>query len=104
MALCISGCRFFEGTNKPEREIVFGAPAMYGQTMVLNSRQLDSLCGADGLSRNLNDWIVTTYIDYETRDTVYRYTFIKKISKKEELTYILTPRDTLYKVIKRTVK
>lgn len=52
--------------------------------------QLDSICVADGLSQNLADWNRSFYIDFESRDTVYKYTFIKVMNKEAEEVYILS--------------
>ena len=105
VGLSVSGCGLFKRWHKPaETDVTMGNPAMFAQTMIYNARQLDSMCVVDGLSTNLNDWLISTYYDYETNERVDRYAYIKVISEDEELSYILTPRDTLYKVTKRIVK
>lgn len=108
MAMCASicGCGLFKKVPKQNEGngITFGTPVMYGQTMLINNRQLDSICVVDGISRDLDKWILTSYYDYETHNRVDRYVFIKLISETDELTYILTPKDTLYRITKRIVK
>lgn len=102
IGISVAGCGLFRkagngGNNGNET-------AMYGQTMTYNARQVDSMCVADGISSNLEDWMSMYYVDYETNEQINRYTFIKSMSESEEMVYILTPRDTLYKVTKRYVK
>lgn len=98
------GCGLFKKAHKPSTDIVIGSQSMFAQTMIYNARQLDSMCFVDGLSANLNDWLLSSFYDYETSQRIDRYAYIKVISESEELSYILTPQDTLYKVTKRIVK
>lgn len=73
-----------------------------GKTMVsvynmgITNAQLDSICLADTLSLDFNGWINAYYIDYETRDTVFKHTYIKHAEKRNETIYIVTEwRDSL---------
>ena len=93
----------FKNTDNGQTTVMT-APGMYGQTMLINARQLDSVCVVDGLSTDLEKWLVMTFYDYETGEKIDRYAFVKIIGQGEELTYILTPRDTLYEMTKRFVK
>lgn len=64
--------------------------------MGITNEQLDSICLADNLSQDLNDWLTGYFIDYETKDTVFKHTFIKTIEGKQEVIYIVTEwRDSL---------
>lgn len=105
-AICLStyGCNLFRKAQKPSSDENLGAPAMYGQTVMYNARQLDSMCVADSISSDLSKWVYMVYYDYETQERVDKYTFIKVLNENEEMTYILTPVDTLYKITKRFVK
>jgi hypothetical protein len=104
--VCVSiySCGLFRRTPKPT-DTTLGTPAMYGQTFMYNSRQVDSMCLADAISPDLeNNWLSTQFVDDETGAAIRRYVFIKIMNDDEEMTYILTPVDTLYKVTKRYVK
>lgn len=103
--LCVGtcGCGLFKKTPKNNGGDTV-MTAMYGQTMIINSRQLDSVCFVDGLARELDKWLVVTYNDYETGEAITRYAYVKVIGESDELTYILTPKDTLYQLTKRFVK
>ncbi len=64
--------------------------------MGITDRQLDSICLADGLSQDFNDWANAFFIDYETRDTVFKHTFVKYYGDDGEAVYIVTEwRDSL---------
>lgn len=105
VAVCagIYSCGLFKKVTKPT-DTTLGTPAMYGQTFMYNSRQVDSMCLADAISPDLeNNWLSTQFVDDETNAVIKRYVFIKIMNDDEEMTYILTPVDTLYKVTKRYV-
>jgi hypothetical protein len=105
LGVLLSGCGLFKKMPKQnDGDTAMGVPAMYGQTMVLTSWQLDSLCAVDGLSRDFSDWVSMSYVDYETGATIERYAYIKFVGEDDELTYILTPEGDTYKVLKRIVK
>lgn len=104
LGLTVCACGLFRKVPKDNNNVTIGTPAMFGQTMTINSRQLDSVCVVDGLSLDLEEWISSTYQDYETNETIKRYAFIKVLGENEEMMYILTPVDTLYKLTKRFVK
>lgn len=64
--------------------------------MPISVHQLDSICVADTLSNDLTKWHKSMFIDFETRDTVYKHTFIKRYSETEEVIYIINEyRDSL---------
>jgi len=64
--------------------------------MGITTAQLDSICLADALSQDFNDWLNGYFIDFETKDTVFKHTFIKTIEGKQEVIYIVTEwRDSL---------
>jgi hypothetical protein len=105
-AICLStyGCGLFRKAQKPSSDENLGVPAMYGQTVMYNARQLDSMCVVDGISSDLSKWVSMAYYDFETQERIDRYAFIKVLNENEEMTYILTPVDTLYKITKRFIK
>lgn len=72
--------------------------------MGITNAQLDSICVADTLSLDFNDWLNGYFVDFETRDTVFKHTFIKCANKPNETIYIVTEwRDSL-SIIKRVRK
>ena len=76
---------------------------MYQIVHEYSIRQVDSMCVADVLPRDLNDWIHRSYNDYETNDYITRYMYIKELNDNYEMIYIVTPRGEVYVVSKRKV-
>ena len=58
--------------------------------MGITNSQLDSICIADGLSQNFNDWLNGYFIDFETKDTIFKHTFIKTLENNNDVIYIVT--------------
>ena len=53
---------------------------------------------------DFKDWMSTYYIDFETKDTVYKHTFIKSSIYDAEIIYVVTEwRDSLA-IMKRITK
>lgn len=52
--------------------------------------QLDSICKADTLSTNLEDWLNTEFESYETGRTIYKYIWIKQWNDGTLFRYIIT--------------
>lgn len=78
---------------------------MYGYEYLFNQRQLDSICFVDNLNPNIDDWLSTTFYDYETSETIVRKMYIKTLDKENEAIYTLMEKnDTLYLITKRIVK
>lgn len=65
--------------------------------------QLDSLCVADTLSRNLNEWIRMPFYNVETRKQVIQYLYIKA-SDNETLYTVQEMPNNVYYVTRRTIK
>ena len=92
--------------KKKDQDINYGT----GKTMVavynmgITDRQLDSICLADGLSQDFDEWANAYYIDYETRDTVFKHTFIKVFGNNQEEIYIVTEWKDSLAIIKRVRK
>ena len=93
-----SSCTQGEGNEGGDTEIV-----MKAVTDTLTRAQLDSLCAADELSNDLNDWMTTTFVDYESNMRVTKHVWVNAVSEDEEVTYIIVPTDTLYDFTKRTI-
>lgn len=96
--LLVANCCLFR--KAPKENNTEGDAIMYGITMMLNQRQLDSMITFDQLPV-LEDWINAGFYDYETNMRVYKYTYIKELNEDNELIYVTTVKDTLYKVVKR---
>ena len=65
--------------------------------------QLDSLCVADTLSRNLNEWIRMPFYNVETQKQVIQYLYIKA-SDNETLYTVQEMSNNVYYVTRRTIK
>lgn len=62
--------------------------------------QFDSLCVADTINPNYKEWLVMSFIDYETNKTINEYTYIKTLNE-DEIMYRLIIDETEYNIIKR---
>lgn len=90
--------------NGSDTENVIGTTQnMYQVMHEYNAQQVDSMCVVDILPRDLNDWIRRSYNDYETKEYVTRYMYIKELNDNREMIYIVTPRGEIYVVSKRRV-
>lgn len=79
--------------------------SMFGYEMLINNRQLDSICVADTLNPYIEEWFSTDFYDYETNQKITQKIYIKELSDESEITYVLIPKnDTLYLIIKRIAK
>lgn len=63
--------------------------------------QLDSICIADTLDMDLNNWIVVPLKDYETKKNVSQYVYIKSLGKHETIYRVYKIDDNSYKITKR---
>lgn len=72
--------------------------------MGITNAQLDSICIADTLSMDFNDWLNGYFIDFETRDTIFKHTFIKTIKGKQEAIYVVTEWKDSLAIMKRVKK
>jgi len=92
---CGSLCKCHNSNEEGEK--------MFAVTLTYNSRQLDSICVADTLITDIEKWLKSSYVDYETGKRTVKYTYIKRPNTKNEVTYVLVPIDTLYQITKRTI-
>lgn len=103
-AMMMYSCGLFSCLAKKEKTEpqVPNGPAIYEYAFLGTRAQLDSMCIADTLSNDLGeDWLSTLFVDYETNEVIYRYLFIKESNASAETTYVVTPRDTMYKISRR---
>lgn len=91
IAGCVNKCT--KGNDKKEH-------IMYGYEKMFNQRQFDSLCVADTLNPILDSWISTPFVDYETKEQVIKYVYLKNDG---EIVYTIIPQDTLFLFNKRYV-
>ena len=77
---------------------------MRGFERTMTVVQIDSLCRADTLALDLEDWICAEFVDYETGNVVKKYSYIKELTDTTEIMYIITQKDSTYKVLKRIVE
>lgn len=108
MLLSVSSCgllsKVFGGVQENGTDIVAGQ-SMFMVTHEYSTYQLDSMCVADGLPKNLDQsWISRTYLDYETRQYVSKYMYIKELNNNYEMIYTVTPKYEMFIVSKREVK
>lgn len=68
---------------------------------VFNRHQIDSLCVADGLSVNVNEWIALSFLDDETQDMIYEYVYIKEMKEDEIMYRIIVVDEENFKINKR---
>ena len=83
------------------REIVRQNQNMYGTEQVFNQRQLDSAFVADTLDPNLENWLNVAFVDYETKEKIVKYLYIKE---NTNIRYTVMPQDTLFIYDKIEVK
>ena len=76
---------------------------MYQVMHEYNARQIDSMCVADALPRDLNEWLSKSFNDYETNEYVVRHMYIKELNNNREMIYLITERGEMYVVSKRSV-
>ena len=81
------------------------------QTMIvtedtLTRSQLDSVFIVDGLSNDLEeDWIVSSVLDENKKELLYKYVFIKELTESTGYIYTLWGyQDTLFILNKRIVE
>ena len=62
--------------------------------------QFDSLCVADTINPNFKKWLNISFNDYETKEYIYEYIYIKKINEDEIVYRVIVENDN-YKITKR---
>lgn len=104
----LNGCgllnKIFHGHNEGTDVVGNEDQIMASMTHEYTRPQLDSMCVADTLPLNLNEWLWRSYTDNETHRKIYRYMYIKQLTENGELIYLVTPRGEMYIVMKRFTK
>ena len=96
--LSLCSCGLFSKVKKPTA--VEQGPRIQGIIFLATQAQLDSMCVADTLSLDLSDWLNAVYVDYETDSQIVEYLWIKG-TEARETTYVVTPKDSLYRISRR---
>lgn len=88
---------------KPSLQMTDG---QYGAKMknlyeaIYTPSQLDSICVADKLPRDLMEWKTSTFNDFEDGSTITEYLFIKSLGPNQVI-YRVEQRGENYKISKR---
>lgn len=100
LILCANKC---DSSNTTNQENVMGL-SMKSIEYTYTPYQVDSMCCADTL-KNIDEWIHSSFQDYETNKRITKRMYIKKYNFGSEIIYTLLPyQDSLYKVSVRIVK
>lgn len=100
----VGSCGLFKKvqTGNDNTNVVAGSiQNMYQTTHEYKQYQLDSMCVADNLPNDLDQWIKRTYQDYETSVYIDRYIYIKEMNNSYEMVYIVTQKGDIFVVSKR---
>jgi len=105
VGLMLTSCGLFRKTQKTTQQQIDPYDVIYARTMEINTAQLDSICVADTLIADLNEWFPSYFVDEETGKTIAKYIYIKQNSKLRTF-YILTIYEdkNKFKMVIRTEK
>lgn len=105
--ISVPGCGLLSKLSKKDKQDNTELVAGQGMTMETHeytTYQLDSLCNADNLPKNLEEgWISRSYTDFETNEYIIKYMYIKDLSGNYEMIYFVTQKGEIYVVSKRKV-
>jgi len=84
-------------------DVAYGLPMMKNlYEREFTQKQFDSICIADTLSPKLDrDWIQLMVRDYETREPIEAYMFIKSLGSDECIYRVVKQKNSKYKISKR---
>ena len=100
LILFITAVLLFIGCGVSNKSVV--NQSMYGYVKNIDCRQLDSICVVDDLSNNIEEWFKMEFVDYETRNVVTEFLYIKDVSETYDAMYILVKNgECKYKITKR---
>lgn len=100
LTLSIYNCKTKEQTID-NTEINFGGQMYNAFENYYTVVQFDSICKADKISNNLNKWHKFYGKDYETKQQVIIYMYIKSLGKSECVYRLVKHNDSKYKITKR---
>ena len=99
MCLTFVGCDLLFKTPRKDNNTNLGVGMKASYEMVATAWQVDSICKADTLP-TLDMWLVTTFNDFETGESIYKRMYIKELGVNE-IIYIIMGNDEPYKVTRR---
>ena len=67
-------------------------------------QQFDSICVADTLDKDLENWHMLPLRDYESKDNVSQYIYIKSLGENESIYRLQIINDSTYKITKRITR
>ncbi len=104
VGLMMTSCGLFRKTQKTPTQTE-PYDIIYARTMEITTAQLDSICVADTLIADLNEWYSSFFVDDETGKTIIKYIYIKQNSTLRTF-YILTIYEDKkkFKMVIRTEK
>lgn len=83
---------------------VFGQSGMKNQfERNFTRQQFDSICRADKISNNLNEWYIFSSRDAETKEPLAEYMFIKDLGLNECIYRLIKNDDGTYHITKRVI-
>ena len=98
--LSIVGCDLiFKTPRNNDNNTALGTGMKNSYEMTATAWQVDSICTADTLP-NIDDWLVTTFSDYETGSVIYKRMYVKE-EGDNEIIYIIMGNNEPYKVTRR---
>ena len=96
--VCCKSTRHFTGTG----DVIAGAMlSLYFGSFTVE--QFDSICRSDNLEGQLSKWYAFSMIDYEDKDTVFQYIYMKSLSVNMEALYTVTPKDGKFLIRKSII-
>lgn len=66
--------------------------------------QFDSICNVDKIDRDLSKWYFIPFRDYETKENVSQYMYLKELGQYEIIYRLQKIDDNRYKITKRITK
>jgi len=96
------GCKTTENNIVDDTEQVNYGMSMYNAfEKEFTKEQFDSICRADRISNNLNNWHLFASKDGETKEIIVEYLYIKYANKTEYVYRLIKNNDNNYKITKR---
>ena len=108
LSLIVGSCLFVSCNvssfySVPDVDVQYGL-MMNAYEGIFSSTELDSICKADTLNPDLNTWIVLPMKDYDTRENISQYIFIKSLGEHEAIYRVQKLSTGQYKITKRITR
>ena len=98
----VCACSTFK-TNIETSE-VFGSKMQNAFEGYYTIEQFDSICIADTINPNLNEWQKLAIKDYESGEDASQYFYIKSLGEHENIYRVFYVNDSILKITKRITK